>query len=160
MASVQVQPKHNEVSQKQSYHTKLGQKICDMTNKAFKGHGNINTNTNVSSKTETHCFTETQASQNLTDQGETKAEITLLVVQARITQTNANHPPGQPAYPRGTTTTCFGNHTRKNREQTNRKDKNFFRRIKDGVSSQNNNNDRDSSSDSDSDKENCRTKKN
>ncbi|XP_054823593.1 uncharacterized protein LOC129321728 [Prosopis cineraria] len=153
MASVQCQ-KHNEICQKQSHHTKLGQKICEMTNKAFKGHGN--TNTNTSSKAETHCYTQTQTSQNVTDQSEakTETEITLLVVQARITQTNTNHPP---ANPRGTTTTCFGNHTWKN--QNNKKDMTLFRRIKDGVS-RHNNCDNDSSSDSDSDKENCRKRKN
>ncbi|XP_028774817.1 uncharacterized protein LOC114731740 isoform X2 [Neltuma alba] len=157
MASVQCQ-KHNEMCPKQSHHTKLGQKICEMTNKAFKSQGNANTNTNIntSSKTETHCYTETQSSpKNLTEQGESKTEISLLIVQARITQTNANHPP---ALPRGTATTCFGNPNWKNRDHTNKKDRNLFRRIKDGVS-RHNNCDSDSSSDSDSDKENCRTRK-
>lgn len=159
MASVQCPQKHHELCQRQSHHTKLGQKICEMTNKAFKGYGNTNTNTiaNTSSKTETHCYTETQKSQNPTDQGETKTEVTLLVVQARITQTNANHPPGQPAYPRGTTTTCFGNPARKNKDHANKKDKNLLRMIKDGVSGHNNHDS--SSSDSDSDQENCRKKK-
>ncbi|KAL4391342.1 hypothetical protein AHAS_Ahas03G0235500 [Arachis hypogaea] len=159
----------NDICQpKTTQHSSLGQKISDMTSKAFKGHhgrhGNsqnqvqcysqteIESHGNTNSKKETHYYGQSQT-QHDKKHGVSKTQITLTVVQAQITQTDEYEYP-----PYGTTTTCFGTHPRKHADpNNNRKDVNLFQRIRNGMSRHSNegNNSSSSSSDSDSDNDKC-----
>jgi len=146
-----------EVCQPKTQHSSFGQKLSEITSKAFKGRHGSNQNqlqcysqTQVESqghngtKTETHYYGQTQT-QNDKKHGVSKTQITVTVVQAQITHTEED------PYPYGTTTTCFGAHAKKNGElNNNKKDMNLFRRIKNGLSSYNNNEGGISSSSSDS----------
>ena len=147
-----------EVCQPKTQHSSFGQKLSEITSKAFKGRHGSNQNqlqcysqTQVESqghngtKTETHYYGQTQT-QNDKKHGVSKTQITVTVVQAQITHTEKKDP-----YPYDTTTTCFGAHAKKNGElNNNKKDMNLFRRIKNGLSSYNNNEGGISSSSSDS----------
>ena len=156
-----------EVCQPKSQHSSLGQKISEMTSKAFKGHharhGNnqnqvqcysqteVEPHGNTSSKKETHYLGQSQT-QHDKKHGVSKTQITVTVVQAQITQTNDYEDP-----PYGTTTTCFGSHGlgRKNGDlNNNKKDRNLFRRIRNGMS-RHSNEGSSSSSESDSDDDKC-----
>ncbi|RYR66757.1 hypothetical protein Ahy_A03g012817 [Arachis hypogaea] len=94
----------NDICQpKTTQHSSLGQKISDMTSKAFKGHhgrhGNsqnqvqcysqteIESHGNTNSKKETHYYGQSQT-QHDKKHGVSKTQITLTVVQAQITQTD------------------------------------------------------------------------
>lgn len=146
-----------EVCQPKTQHSSFGQKLSEITSKAFKGRHGSNQNqlqyysqTQVESqghngtKTEAHYYGQTQT-QNDKKHGVSKTQITVTVVQAQITHTEED------PYPYGTTTTCFGAHAKKNGElNNNKKDMNLFRRIKNGLSSYNNNEGGISSSSSDS----------
>ncbi|TKY60712.1 hypothetical protein E2542_SST17811 [Spatholobus suberectus] len=128
-----------EVCQPKTQHSSFGQKISELTSKAFKGHharhgSNQNqlqcySQTQVESqghngtKTETHYYGQTQT-QHDKKHGFSKAQITVTVVQAQITHASEN------PSPYGTPTTCFGAHPKKNGELNNKKDRNLFRRIK------------------------------
>lgn len=153
-----------EVCQPKTQHSSFGQKLSEITSKAFKGRHGSNQNqlqcysqTQVESqghngtKTETHYYGQTQT-QNDKKHGVSKTQITVTVVQAQITHTEKKDP-----YPYDTTTTCFGAHAKKNGElNNNKKDMNLFRRIKNGLSRHNNNEGgNSSSSDSESDDEKC-----
>ncbi|CAJ1937284.1 unnamed protein product [Sphenostylis stenocarpa] len=173
-ASEACQPKPNntaiEVCQPKSQHSSFGQKLSEITSKAFKGHharhgSNQNqlqcySQTQVESqghsgkKTETHHYGQSQIQQDK-KHGVSKTQITVTMVQAQITHTDEDF------YPYGTTTSCFGAHSKKNGElNNNKKDTNLFRRIKNGMSRHSNNeggkNSSSSSSDSESDDEKCK----
>ncbi|QCD80776.1 hypothetical protein DEO72_LG2g5479 [Vigna unguiculata] len=167
------QPKPNntaiEVCQPKSQHSSFGQKLSEITSKAFKGHhGRHGSNQNQlqcysqtqvesqghnGTKTETHHYGQTQIQQDK-KHGVSKTQITVTMVQAQITHTDEDF------YPYGTTT-CFGAPAKKNGElSNNKKDMNLFRRIKNGMSRYNNteggkNSGSSSSSDSESDDEKC-----
>jgi len=151
-----------EVCQPKTQHSSIGQKISEITNKAFKGHharhgstqnqvqnyssqGQVESIGHNGSKTETHHYGQTQT-QHDKKHGVTKTHITVCVVQAEITETKEG------PYPYGATTTCFGA-PKKNRELNNKKDMNLFRRIKNGMSRNNGEGNNSSSSDSESDNE-------
>lgn len=150
-----------EVCQPKNQHSSFGQKLSEITNKAFKGHharhgsnqnqiqtysqSHVELNGQNGSKTESHYYGQNQT-QHDKKHGVTKTQIKVTVVQAEITQTHEDH------YPDDTTTTCFGTHPKKNREVNNKKDRNLFRRIKNGMSRQNGDG-ASSSSESDSDNE-------
>ncbi|MED6194307.1 hypothetical protein PIB30_027285 [Stylosanthes scabra] len=165
----------NDICHPKTQHSSLGQKLSEMTSKAFKGHhgrnhGNsqnqvqcysqteIEQHGNTNSKKETHYYGQSQT-QHDKKHGVSKTQIKLTVVQAEITQTDEYEDP-----PYGTTTTCFGTHGRKHADPSNnRKDVNLFQRIRNGMSRHNNegnNNSSSSSSDSDSDDDKCPKPKN
>ncbi|KAI4326834.1 hypothetical protein L6164_019364 [Bauhinia variegata] len=167
MASAQCQKPSTEICQPKSHHSSLGQKFSDLTSKAFKGYHNRNGNnqveiqchsqiqdeshhhqgdTHTSSLTETHCYSQTQTKQHM-NRGVAKTKITHIVVQTQITQTRPHD---------ATATTCLGNHSKKGKHNT-KKERNLFRRIKEGISGHSSDSD---TSNSDSDNENCPNKKN
>ncbi|CAL0330997.1 unnamed protein product [Lupinus luteus] len=159
MASAQCpKPTTNiEVCQPKSQHGSFGQKISEMTSKAFKGHHGTrnasgqNQQTLVESqdqnisKTEAHSYAQTQTKQE-NKHGVTKTQIKVTVVEAEITQSYEN----LDSYPYGTTTSCFGSHAVKNGEVN--RDRNLFRRIKNHISRHNNEGNCSSDSDSDDEK--------
>jgi len=175
VASEACQPKPNntaiEVCQTKSQHSSFGQKLSEITSKAFKGHharhgsnqnqlqcysqSQVESQGHNGTKIETHQYGQTQMQQDK-KHGVSKTQITVTMVQAQITHTDEDF------YPYGTTTSCFGAHGRKNNGDlsNNKKDMNLFRRIKNGMSRQNNNegakNSSSSSSDSESDDEKCK----
>jgi hypothetical protein len=149
-----------EACQPKTQHSSFGQKISDITNKAFKGHharhsstqnqvqnyssqSHIEANGQNGTKTETHHYGQTQTQHDKKKHGVTKTHITVCVVQAEITEIKEG------PTPYGATTTCFGA-PKKNRELNNKKDGNLFQRIKNGMS-RNNSEGNNSSSDSESD---------
>ncbi|KAK7399117.1 hypothetical protein VNO78_10292 [Psophocarpus tetragonolobus] len=153
-----------EVCQPKTQHSSFGQKLSDITSKAFKGRHGSNQNqlqcysqTQVESlagpngaKTDTHYYGQTQTHHDK-KHGVSKTQITVTVIQAQITHTKED------PYPYGTSTACFGTHAKKNGElNNNKKDMNLFRRIKNGLSRHSNNDGgSSSSSDSESDDEKC-----
>ncbi|XP_019420213.1 PREDICTED: uncharacterized protein LOC109330477 [Lupinus angustifolius] len=167
MASAQCpKPTTNiEICQPKTQHGSFGQKISEMTSKAFKGHHGARNGSSQNqvqcynqqnlvesqdqnmSKTEAHSYAQTQTKQD-NKHGVTKTQIKVTVVEAEITQSYEN----VDSYPYGTTTTCFGSHAVKNGEVN--KDRNLFQRIKNRISRHNNegNNSSDSESDSDDEK--------
>lgn len=163
MASAQCQKPTTtiEVCQPKNQHGSFGQKISEMTSKAFKGHQarhgssqnqlqclnqtQAESQDQNSSKTETRSYGQTQTKHD-NKHGITKTQITVTVVEAQITQTYED------PSPYGTTTTCFGSHAMKNGELN--KDRNLFRRIKNRIS-RHNSEGNSSSSESDSDDEKC-----
>ncbi|RDX83918.1 hypothetical protein CR513_35108, partial [Mucuna pruriens] len=113
--------------QSKSQHSSLGQKLSEITSKAFKGRHGSNQNqlqcygqTHVEShghdgsKTETYHYGQTQT-QHDKKHGVSKTHITVTVVQAQITHTNEN----PSSY--GTTTICFGAHRRRMKNSTIRR---------------------------------------
>ncbi|XP_004503633.1 uncharacterized protein [Cicer arietinum] len=167
MASAQSQKPSTtiDVCQPKPQHSSFGQKISEITNKAFKGHHarhgssqnqlqsysnqiQVESNGHNGSKTETHHYGQTQT-QHDKKHGVTKTHITVCVVQAEITQTKENPSP----YGASATTTCFGTQAKKNREINNsKKETNLFRKIKNGMS-RHKGEGNSSSSDSESDNE-------
>ncbi|KAJ1408220.1 hypothetical protein SESBI_23758 [Sesbania bispinosa] len=171
MASTQAQKPSTaiEVCQPKTQHSSFGQKFSEITSKAFKGHHarhgsspnqlQCNSQTQVEShgqngsKTESHYYGHQTQTQHDKKHGVSKTQITVTVVQAQITQTHEN------PSPYGTTTNCFGGgahaHAKKNGElNNNKKERNLFRRIKDGMS-RHGRDGSSSSSDSESDNEKC-----
>ncbi|XP_047152539.1 uncharacterized protein LOC124824199 [Vigna umbellata] len=171
-ASEASQPKPNstaiEVCQPKSQHSSFGQKLSEITSKAFKGHharhgSNQNqlqcySQTQVESqghngtKTETLHYGQTQFQQDK-KHGVSKTQITVTMVQAQITHSDED------SYPYGTTTSCFGAPAKKNGElNNNKKNMNLFRRITNGMSRHNSTEGgkNSSSSDSESDDEKCK----
>ncbi|KAK7318117.1 hypothetical protein RJT34_02815 [Clitoria ternatea] len=153
-----------DVCQTKSQHSSFGQKISEITNKAFKGyhhnrHGSnqnqlqcysqtqVESHGHNGSKTETHLHGHSQT-QHEKKHGVSKTQITVTMVQAQITHTSED-----PSY--APTTSCFGgHHAKKNGELNNKKEMNLFRRIKNGMSRHGNNEGgSSSSSDSESDDE-------
>ncbi|CAL5214934.1 unnamed protein product [Lathyrus oleraceus] len=151
-----------EACQPKTQHSSIGQKISDITNKAFKGHharhgstqnqvqsyssqSQVESNGHNGTKTETHHYGQSQTHHDK-KHGVTKTHITVCVVQAEITETKEG------PSPYGETTTCFGTSTKKNRELNNKRDINLFQRIKNGMS-RHNSEGNSSSSDSESDNE-------
>ncbi|KAJ1405932.1 hypothetical protein SESBI_25378 [Sesbania bispinosa] len=130
MASAQPQKPSTaiEVCQPKTQHSSFGQKISEITSKAFKGHHarhgsspnqlQCNSQTQVEShgqngsKTESHYYGHQTQTQHDKKHGVSKTQITVTVVQAQITQTHEN------PSPYGTTTNCFGGgghaHAKKN----------------------------------------------
>lgn len=141
MASVQPQKPSTaiEVCQPKNQHSSFGQKISEITNKAFKGHharngsssqnqvqcysqGQVESHGQNGAKTATHHYGQTQTQHDKKHGvSKTQTQITVCVVQAQITKTTED------PSPYGTTTTCFGTHPKK-------KETNLFRRIKNGIS--------------------------
>ncbi|CAJ2676462.1 unnamed protein product [Trifolium pratense] len=158
-----------EACQPKTQHSSFGQKISDITNKAFKGHharhgstqnqvqnyssqSQVESNGQSGTKTETRHYGQTQT-QHDKKHGVTKTHITVCVVQAEITEIKEG------PTPYGATTTCFGA-PKKNRElNNNKKDGNLFQRIKNGMSRNNGEgNSSSSDSESDNDKKSPKTK--
>ncbi|XP_027343186.1 uncharacterized protein LOC113855754 [Abrus precatorius] len=153
-----------EACQPKSQHSSFGQKVSEITSKAFKGHhtrhasnqnqlqcfsqNQIESHGHNGSKTESHFCGQTQT-QHDKKHGVSKTQITVTMVQAQITHTDQD----PSAY--GTTTSCFGAHAKKNGELNNKKERNLFQRIKNGISRHSNNEGSSSSSDSESDDEKC-----
>ncbi|XP_061337886.1 uncharacterized protein LOC133284799 [Gastrolobium bilobum] len=171
MASAQCQKPNTtiEVCQPKSQHSSFGQKISEITNKAFKGHHarhgssqnqlqcysqtQVESHGHTGSETKTHYYDQTQTKHDK-KHGVSKTQITVCVVQAQITQTNED------PRPYGTTTNCFGAHARKNGELNNKKERNLFRRFKNGKSRHSKEGSSSSSSESESDDEKCPKTKN
>ncbi|KAK7369775.1 hypothetical protein VNO80_11820 [Phaseolus coccineus] len=181
------QPKPNntaiEVCQPKSQHSSFGQKLSEITSKAFKGqHARHGSNQNQlqcysqtqvesqghnGTKTDTHHYgtktTDTLHNGTKTDThlyGQTQIQqgkkhgVSKTQITVTMVQTQITHT-DEDSYPYGTTTSCFGPLGKKNGElSNNNKDMNLFRRIKNGMSRHNNNEGgKNSSSSSSSDSE-------
>ncbi|CAL0313332.1 unnamed protein product [Lupinus luteus] len=142
-----------EVCQPKREHGSFGQKISEMTGKAFKGYHDAR---DGSSQNQLQCYSQQTLveshdqiyGQNQTIQdkhGQTKTQIKVTMVEAEITQTYEDHD----SYPYGTTT-CFGSHAVKNGESN--KDRNLFQRLKNHIPHHNNDGISSSRSNSDDDK--------